>query len=380
MEAAEEPVAGPGRALRLRLRRSPVTVGLIGVCLGVFVATLGVCIGRAADGPRVLLESLTSLGMCREALVWGGALELARVWLDGEWWRVGTTGLQHGSWLHVLLNTWSLWVVGEWAEATWGHARLLLLFVVSSTVGCLASLGWAEAPMVVGASAGVLGIAGALLAGRLLGRGEVARRLSPISARGLGITLAVLLAIGFLVPIIAQAGHIGGLAVGALLGAAWADSRRRARRVLGWVAVAAGALALVWTAREPSWRPGYHEFSGHRLLELERPSEAITAFDRALSSRPDDAALANAVAYSLALAGVELDRAEALVQGALEAEPDNADYLDTLGWIYCRRGQTEAGLTVLRRALEEAGGSGAEIEEHLEECGKAEVSRETSDG
>jgi membrane associated rhomboid family serine protease len=377
VEPSDEPVAGPGRALKHRLRRVPVTVGLISLCWGVFLATLATCLAGVDAPGRALLESTTSLGMCRGPLVSGGALELARVWVDGDWWRVATTGLQHGSWLHVGLNTWSLWVVGEWAEAAWGHTRVLVLFVVSSVLGCLASVAWAEAPMVVGASAGVLGIAGALLVGRLFGRGEVGRRLRPISARVLGVTLAVLLAIGFVVPVIAQAGHIGGLAAGCLLGMSWTGGG--GRRVVAWSLAVALAGGLGRLAQAPTWRPGYHEFTGHRLLELERPDEAIFAFERALEKRPDDPVLANAVAYSLALAGVELDRAEQLVTLALEAEPDNADYLDTMGWILCRRGDTQEGLVWLQRAKGAAEGFVGEIEDHLETCAEADVSRETID-
>jgi membrane associated rhomboid family serine protease len=367
----------PEGALRRRLAQAPMTVTLIGVCWGVFLATLGLCLGGSGRPAQVLMESTTSMALCRDAMVAGGGLELGRVWVDGEWWRVATTGLQHGSWLHVALNTWSLWVVGEWAEAVWGRVRLLLLFVISSVLGCLASVGWAEAPMVVGASAGVLGIAGALLIGRLLGRGEVGRRLRPISAATLGGTLAILLAIGFFVPVIAQAGHIGGLVAGGLLVLAW-SGRAGLGKGLGAVGVVTLAVGLGWVARSPEGRAGFHEFQGHRLLELERPGDAMGAFERALRLEPEEPGLANAVAYSLALAGVELERAEVLVRFALDSDPDNADYLDTLGWIHCRSGRVSEGLDLLEQAREAADREVPEIEEHIETCAEAEVSRETS--
>ena len=377
MVDSDEPVIGPGQPVRARLRQAPMTVTLIGLCLGVFVATLSACAAWSPSWVQILFASLSSLGACRDTLIAGGALDLARVWLDGEWWRVASTGLHHGSWLHVILNTWSLWVVGEWAESTWGWARLLALFAVSSVVGCLASVGWAEAPMVVGASAGVLGIAGALLVGRVGGRGVVRRRLAPISARHLAIALGVLLAIGFAVPIIAQAGHLGGLAVGVLLGFAWSGRGRR-WGVTGRAGVVLLALGLAWVARAPTWRPAYHEFLGHRLLQLGQYAAAVEAFDRALAMAPDDPVLANAVAYGLAEAGHDLVRAEELVTFALEAEPDNADYLDTLGWVHCRAGRVELGLAVLEQARAAAEESIPELEEHLEACAEADVSRETS--
>ncbi|WP_181197134.1 rhomboid family intramembrane serine protease, partial [Enhygromyxa salina] len=100
-----------------------------------------------------------------ELLRAAGGLAATRVWLHGEWWRVLSAGLLHGSWLHLVLNMMGLWVVGQWTEKAWGWWRQLLLFFVSSVGGCLASLAWAEAPLVVGASAGIFGVAGALVVG-----------------------------------------------------------------------------------------------------------------------------------------------------------------------------------------------------------------------
>lgn len=371
-------VAGPGLRWRVRARRAMVTLALIATCLTVFTWTVARCAMSSAAWPMVLLDALYSGGTCRDTLISAGALELGRVWVDDEWWRVGTTGLLHASWLHVILNIWSLWVVGEWAEATWGHVRVAVLFASSSVVGCLASVAWAEAPMVVGASAGVLGIAGALLVGRLAGTGRVAERLRPISARGLGGTLAVLLGIGFVVPVIAQAGHIGGLVIGMLVGLLWSGVRwRREGALVGWVVVGLLGVGVGWAARAPAWRGGYQEYRGFRLLEVGRSGEAIAAFEEALADRPGDAVLANAVAYGLAEAGRELDRAKALVGIALAVEPDNPDYLDTLGWIHCRGGDAKTGLELLRRAEEAFAVPVGEVEEHLETCADAAVPRGT---
>jgi membrane associated rhomboid family serine protease len=364
---------GPGRgALGERVVAAPVTVGLIGLCVVAFVASLGVCAYRANHPGAVLVGSWLQLEGCGETLAGMGALRLADVWLDGSWWRVITAGILHGSWLHLALNGWSTWVVGEWVEGTWGHARTALLFVVSSTVGCLASAAWVEAPMVVGASAGVMGMAGALLVGRLVGRGEVRTRLRPLSAGVLGVSLALMVALGFVVEVIAQAGHLGGLVAGVLVGLAW-SGRGLVAKVAGGLGLAGVVAGVALAAREPEGRPRYHEILGYGALERGMDAEAAAAFERALARRPDDAELANAVAYALANAGKELVRAEALVRRALEAEPENADYRDTLGWILCRRGDVEAGMVELRRASEGSGGAVEEIEGHLVECAEARL-------
>ncbi len=357
-----------GTSLRGRLAAAPVTVGLMAVCVAAFLLTLGLCATRVEGPGAMLAGSWLQLEGCGDTLTDLGALRLSEVWIEGAWWRVITAGLLHGSWLHLILNTWSLWAVGEWTETTWGHWRTGLLFAVSSLAGCLASAGWVEAPMVVGASAGIMGMAGALLVGRLLGRGEVAAKLRPISATVLGIWLAVLVALGFFVDVIAQAGHLGGLVAGACLGLAWCG-RRAPVRLLGWLGLALVSAALVLVARQSETRPRYDEYIGYGYLDRGMDAEAAAAFDRVLVERPDDLPLANAVAYALAKAGKDLDRAEALVRRALEAEPSNADYLDTLGWVLCQRGEIEAGLEVLARASEASKGAVPEIEGHLTQCG-----------
>ncbi len=341
-------------------------------CVGVFLTTLGHCVATTPRMQgRVALESLWSLEQCSASLRMAGALNLADVWVRGNWGGVLTAGWVHGSWLHLILNIWSLWVVGVWAEATWGHVRTGLLWLLGSVAGCLASLAWAEAPMVVGASAGIMALAGALWVARLLGRGAVLEHLRPVSARSLGTALLLLLVLGFAVPVIAQAGHVGGLAVGVVVGWAWAVPGARVR---GWIAAAVvGVLggALAGAGRAPTWRPAYHELCGHALLEEGEPEAALAAFERALAESPEDPILANAVAYALAEAGLELDRALDLVQRALAAEPTNADYLDTLGWVECKRGNTEVGLGALERARVHADRFIPEIDQHVATCAKA---------
>lgn len=364
---------GPGNGtLRERAAAAPVTVVLLAACLVMFVLSLGLCANSASDPGAVVAGSWLQLEACGDTLAGLGALRLGDLWLDGAWWRVITAGVLHGSWLHLVLNGWSTWVVGEWVEATWGHTRTALMFVVSSVAGCLASAAWVEAPMVVGASAGIMGMAGALLVGRLLGHGEVRRRLRPLSARVLAISIGVMVALGFAVEVIAQAGHLGGLVAGGLLGVVW-SGRGVVAKLVGGAGLTGLMAGLAMAAGHPERRPRYDELFAYAALDRGRDAEAAAAFERALAERPDDAELANAVAYAWANAGTELDRAEVLVRQALAADPENADYLDTLGWILCRRGDVEAGMVELRRASEASGGAVVEIEGHLVECEGARV-------
>ncbi len=358
-----------GRAGR-RLRAIPATAALSLACVVAFLGTLGVCGVRLHD-LSFLRQAGWRLDACHDTLVDLGALSVAHVWLDGSWWRLVTAGLLHGSVLHIALNVWSLIVVGEWAERAWGSWRLLLLFGLSSVGGCLASQAWAEAPMIVGASAGIMGIAGALWVARVFSRRPEASVLRPLSARGLAIAIGVLVGLGFVVPVIAQAGHLGGLAVGAAIGWAWTGRRGAG---LGWVVVLGMAAAWGTAAATPHWRLAHSEYLGFELLDRGRHAEGAGELERVLAARPDEAVLQNAVAYAYAVAGVELERAEQLVRAALAEDPEQPDYQDTLGWIYCRRGEVSEAMVWLGKASEGTGGVVEEIEAHLRDCPGVSVS------
>ncbi|MFO7564298.1 MAG: rhomboid family intramembrane serine protease [Enhygromyxa sp.] len=357
------------------LRARPATSALIGVCLVVFVVVWIAAIVRA-DEPAMAALRMGWTFDDAPLLEGVGALAAVRVWLDGEWWRVLSAGLLHGSWLHVALNMLGLWAVGQWTEKAWGGWRQLALFSVASVGGCLASLAWAEAPLVVGASAGIFGVAGALVVARAWGCERVRQAVEPVSARTLGFWLAFWLGVGALLPwifgvsLLAQAGHLGGLFFGVIAGGALSLApERRSFKALLWSGVVLGLVGLASAAQEPSWRPNYHAFSGSELLEREEFEAAAAHFDQALLMAPDDPVLANAVAYSLAEAAVDLERAEALVLRSLDAQPDNADYLDTLGWVLCQQGRVDEGRAVLEAAQEAADRDIPEIAAHLEACG-----------
>lgn len=70
---------------------------------------------------------------------------------------------------------------------------------------------------------------------------------------------------------------------------------------------------------------------------------------------PDDPAVCNFYGYLLAVMNKDLDRAETLVKHALEKEPDNAYYIDSLGWVYYQRGDYARAVTELERAVKIVG-------------------------
>ncbi|MCB9566753.1 MAG: rhomboid family intramembrane serine protease [Myxococcales bacterium] len=357
----------PPATWRARAAATPGTAAITALCLLLFAVTLGLLVVRADDPWTALGRSLWSIdGEVLRAL---GALELSRIWLDGEWWRVLTAIFLHGSWIHLILNCTALISVGEWLERGIGTARALVIFGIAGIGGSLASLAWCEAPMVVGASAGILGMAGALWLARIGGSTAVRARIRQVSATSLAAMIVLCLGLGLVVPVIAQAGHLGGLVAGSL-GFLLLMRHGVQRALPGSALIALFALSAVLGVK-PSFRDNYQLFLGYRYLEDDRPEDALAAFEIALAARPEDPDLANAVAYHLALAERDLDRAEQLVDVAMAADPDNADYLDTKGWLACLRGDAERGLELLRRAKAASSREIPEITEHIEACAGA---------
>jgi tetratricopeptide (TPR) repeat protein len=78
--------------------------------------------------------------------------------------------------------------------------------------------------------------------------------------------------------------------------------------------------------------------------------ESIQQIKKVLELNPNNADALNFLGYSYAEAGVNLDEAEKLVREALRAKPDSGHIMDSLGWIYYKKGQYDKAVAELERA------------------------------
>lgn len=166
---------------------------------------------------------------------------------DGQWWRLITSAFLHApnSFFHVLVNMFALYVLGPHLEALLGRTRFLTLYLLSALGGStLSYLVAAPGAFSIGASGAIFGLFGAIFV--------VAKRLSLDTRWILGL-LAINLAITFLVPIISWQAHLGGLATGTAVAAAYAYAPRSARTPvqLGASVGVLVVLALLLLARTP---------------------------------------------------------------------------------------------------------------------------------
>jgi Tfp pilus assembly protein PilF len=89
-----------------------------------------------------------------------------------------------------------------------------------------------------------------------------------------------------------------------------------------------------------------------------------TEFRKVLAIDADNAGALNYLGYMLADRNVRLDEAMQMIKKALEMEPENGAYLDSLGWVYYRQGKLQEAESLLLKALERTGQDPA-IRDHL---------------
>ncbi|MBI1779085.1 MAG: rhomboid family intramembrane serine protease [Proteobacteria bacterium] len=138
--------------------RNPVmTWLLIILCLAVFL-------WQQTLSPRPQESVVYGLGLVPAVLF--GYDTLPQPWrLVPGWATIFTSMFMHGSWLHLIGNTWFLWIFGHGVEGAMGHGRYLVFFLVSGIAAAFAqSLAdpTSTLPM-IGASGAIAGVLGAYL-------------------------------------------------------------------------------------------------------------------------------------------------------------------------------------------------------------------------
>ncbi|MEW5735928.1 MAG: tetratricopeptide repeat protein [Thermodesulfobacteriota bacterium] len=86
--------------------------------------------------------------------------------------------------------------------------------------------------------------------------------------------------------------------------------------------------------------------------KLGQKQECIETMKKLLVQVPDDAAALNYLGYTYADMGIELDQAEELIQKALSLRPEDGFIMDSLGWVYFKKGENQKALEILQRSAE----------------------------
>lgn len=118
---------------------------------------------------------------------------------------------------------------------------------------------------------------------------------------------------------------------------------------------------LLNTAEQPF---EIHFVRGVAYESLGRVDEAEAELWAALQARPDDATVLNYLGYLWVDSGKRVAQGAEMIARAHEAEPDNGNIQDSLGWAQYRQGQYETAVATLEAAVAKEPAN-AEINDHL---------------
>lgn len=132
---------------------------------------------------------------------------------NGEWWRAFTAAFIHDGFLHIAFNMFALWQIGTIVEKLFGTPKMAMLYVASIIGSGWAIYQFSYSEVTIGASGAIFGLFGALVAAGL----RLGKYGQQLVRSMLGLVIINVL-LGFMIPNISQAGHLGGLVAGFVLG------------------------------------------------------------------------------------------------------------------------------------------------------------------
>jgi tetratricopeptide (TPR) repeat protein len=154
------------------------------------------------------------------------------------------------------------------------------------------------------------------------------------------------------------------------------DLLRRHSRWTEAIAAYDRALAIVGKPNRTDWALYYAR--GVAEHEANLWPRAEEDFQHALALNPEQPDVLNYLGYSWVDKGINLDRAQKMIEKALEQRPTSGFMVDSLGWVFFRTGQYEKAVQELERAVELTPDD-AEINAHLGDAlsavGRAEEAR-----
>jgi rhomboid protease GluP len=129
----------------------------------------------------------------------------------GEYYRLITSGFLHIGVIHLLLNMYSLYIVGTQVEYFYGKVKYIIIYLFSAVTGNLLSMIFTNG-IGAGASGAIFGLLGSLLYFGYHYRGYIG---AMIRSQIVPVVVYNLL-IGFFISGIDMWGHVGGLLGGIL--------------------------------------------------------------------------------------------------------------------------------------------------------------------
>lgn len=180
-----------------------VSRAIIAVNVAVFVWVIVGDLGAAGGFGGTLTKREIDLGLNKDLLA-----------VTHEWYRLVTSGFLHFGLLHLGMNMFLLYQLGELLERPLGRVRFALLYTACLLGGSLGVLILESNSRGLhgGASGAVFGLMAAATVGMY-------RRGINVFQTGIGMLLVINLVLTFTIPGISIGGHVGGAVTGAICGA-----------------------------------------------------------------------------------------------------------------------------------------------------------------
>ena len=250
-QEAARPVAQDPESLRFvrAIVSRPAIFTIVFIVANVFLYLL-VILSGGPDQPGILVYYGAKLNVLIE---------------EGQWWRFVTPIFLHGSFFHLFVNMYGLFVLGPYVEKLYGSARFVFFWVTTGIAGVVASYYSVQPELAegllgdfffrpqdapsVGASGALFGLVGVLFVFGIKFRDELPEGFKRAFGTGMLPVIVINLFIGFVIPFIDNAAHLGGLVSGMVL-ALFVGYKRPGERgpvAVAWHAaqILAGLLVLV---------------------------------------------------------------------------------------------------------------------------------------
>lgn len=124
------------------------------------------------------------------------------------------------------------------------------------------------------------------------------------------------------------------------------------------------ALALVDSVQNNELYSDLLGGKGDVLVAMGDSVGAFNLYDHALSICPGNSSVMNNYAYFLSLSDKNLDKAESMAAKAVNANPNNATFIDTYAWVYFKKKNYDMALFYIKSAIYNADEPSADIIEH----------------
>ncbi len=131
-----------------------------------------------------------------------------------------------------------------------------------------------------------------------------------------------------------------------------AISLSQAKRHPEALAAFSDAQAEAEVSREEMLTSGFYFSYGAEAEQAQQFDKAAELLKRSLELEPNNAQTLNYLGYMWADRGEHLEEAGEMIKKAVSMEPEKGEYLDSLGWYYYKKGDADQALTELLRAQE----------------------------